>query len=148
MFQTYEPTASASGTAPRVADLRAQFERLNLDGFLVPRVDEHQGEYVAACSERLAWLTGFTGSWGVALILKESAHLFVDGRYTVQAPAQTDPAIFTIQSLIETPPSQWIPANMPSGSRIGSATAVTTNGVRGSTRCSGSECRWRRSPTS
>ncbi len=119
MFQTYETTASASGTAPRVVALRAQFDGLNIDGFLVPRVDEHQGEYVAACSERLAWLTGFTGSWGVALILKDAAHLFVDGRYTVQAPAQTDPAIFTIQSLIETPPAKWIPANMPSGSRIG-----------------------------
>ncbi len=119
MFQTYENTASGADAPARVAALRAQFDALQIDGFLVPRVDEHQGEYVAACSERLAWLTGFTGSWGVALILKESAHVFVDGRYTVQAANQLDGAIFKVEDLVGNPPSAFIPANLPEGTRIG-----------------------------
>ncbi len=119
MFQTYENTAGSADASARVAALRALFDGYNIDGFLVPRVDEHQGEYVAACSERLAWLTGFTGSWGVALILKESAHVFVDGRYTVQAANQLDGTIFKVEDLIGNPLSVFIPANLSTGARIG-----------------------------
>ena len=68
----------------RLADLRAAFGRQGLDGFVVPLADEHQGEYIARHSRRLAWLTGFTGSAGLALILAEKAALFTDGRYTLQ----------------------------------------------------------------
>ncbi len=119
MFQTFEDTANGQNSAARIAALRAHFEGLKIDGFLVPRVDEHQGEYVAAGSERLAWLTGFTGSWGVALILKSTAHVFVDGRYTVQAANQLDAATFKVEDLIGNPPTAFIPAKLPSGSRIG-----------------------------
>ncbi len=91
----------------------------DLDGFLVPRSDQHQGEYVAPGSERLRWLTGFAGSAGVALILRERAHIFVDGRYTLQVRSQVDLSIFTVESLVETPPPAWIGKNLGKGARIG-----------------------------
>ncbi len=119
MFQTYDSTTEANAAAPRMAKLRSLFDSLGIDGFLVPRVDEHQGEYVAARSERLAWLTGFSGSWGQALLLRNAAHVFVDGRYTVQASQQLDTALFKIEDLVATPPAKWIPDNLQSGARIG-----------------------------
>ena len=96
------PAASASGGCANGSSSEG------LDGFLVPRADEHQGEYVAPGSERLRWLTGFAGSAGVALILRERAHIFVDGRYTLQVRDQVDLSIFTLESLVETPPPAWI----------------------------------------
>ncbi len=108
MFQSFEVVSNPATGAPRVAKLRAELETLGLDGFLVPRADEHQGEYVPPRAQRLAWLTGFTGSAGVVLVLKNKAHLFVDGRYTLQAAEQTDPAVFTVESLVETPPPVWL----------------------------------------
>ncbi len=108
MFQSFEVTSNPATAAPRVARLRAELENLGLDGFLVPRADEHQGEYVPERARRLAWLTGFTGSAGVALIMKSKAYLFVDGRYTLQAAEQTDAEIFTIESLVDTPPPVWL----------------------------------------
>ncbi|MGB8818028.1 MAG: aminopeptidase P family protein, partial [Rhizobiaceae bacterium] len=119
MFQTYDSTNEANASAPRVAQLRSLFDTLAIDGILVPRVDEHQGEYVAARSERLAWLTGFTGSWGQALILQKSAHVFVDGRYTVQAAQQLDAAVFKVEDLVATPPAKWIPEHLRPGARLG-----------------------------
>ena len=92
----------------RVALLREELAARGLDGFIVPRADEHQGEYVPACGQRLAWLTGFTGSAGMAIVLTDRAALFVDGRYTLQAAAQVDPALFEIRHLIEEPPAQWL----------------------------------------
>ncbi len=71
--------------ADRLASLRGELARHGVQGFLVPRADEHQGEYVPASAERLAWLTGFTGSAGLAVVLPETAAIFVDGRYTLQA---------------------------------------------------------------
>lgn len=108
MFQSFEVVSNPATGAPRVAKLRAELESLGLDGFLVPRADEHQGEYVPPRAQRLAWLTGFTGSAGVVLVLKNKAHLFVDGRYTLQAAEQTDPAVFSVESLVETPPPVWL----------------------------------------
>ncbi|HEV7252281.1 MAG TPA: aminopeptidase P family protein [Mesorhizobium sp.] len=119
MFQTFDSESDATLAAGRIERLRRWLAEQALDGFLVPRADEHQGEYVAPSSERLHWLTGFSGSAGAALILKDSAHLFVDGRYGLQARQQTDPAIFTIQSLIETPPAEWIRKNLGKGARVG-----------------------------
>lgn len=119
MFQSFDALTDPQQGIDRVALLREQLASQGLDGFLVPRADEHQGEYVAACSERLQWLTGFTGSAGAALILEERAILFVDGRYTLQARAQVDTATFEIASLVETPPSKWLPANAQAGMRIG-----------------------------
>ncbi|APH72759.1 aminopeptidase P family protein [Aquibium oceanicum] len=119
MFQSFETVSDPSLAAPRVARLREWLGSKGLDGFLVPRADEHQGEYVPARAERLCWITGFTGSAGVALILADSAHLFVDGRYTLQAAAQVDSSLFAVESLIETPPPAWTGENAPEGLRLG-----------------------------
>ncbi len=85
-----------SETGARLAALRAELARRGLDGFVVPRADEHQGEYVAPASERLAWLTGFTGSAGAAVVLAERAAVFADGRYTLQVRDQVDTACFAV----------------------------------------------------
>ena len=82
MFQNFDDPASGAAGAKRLAALRRMLKDLNLTGFLVPRADEHQGEYVPPSAERLAWLTGFTGSAGFAVVLAEMAAIFVDGRYT------------------------------------------------------------------
>jgi Xaa-Pro aminopeptidase len=119
MFQSFDSVSDPSLAGPRVARLRAHLAGLGLDGFLVPRADEHQGEYVPARAERLRFITGFTGSAGVALILTDTAHLFVDGRYTLQAAQQADPAIFTVESLVETPPPAFMRENLAEGLAIG-----------------------------
>ncbi len=119
MYQTFDETNDPSQGAARVAALRAWLAESDLDGFLVPRADEHQGEYVPASAERLKWLTGFTGSAGTALVMAETAALFVDGRYTLQARQQVDPSVFTIESLVETPPPVWLKENAAAGVRIG-----------------------------
>jgi len=92
--------------------------QLGLDGLLVPRSDAFLGEYVPASAERLAWLTGFTGSAGLALVLRDRAFLFVDGRYTTQAAREVDPALWTLRHLIEQPPAETLRAEAK-GSRIG-----------------------------
>jgi len=119
LFQTFDEVSDPSVGAPRVAALRDWLAAKNFDGFIVPRADEHQGEYVAARSERLKWLTGFTGSAGVALVLPSRAVLFVDGRYTLQARQQVDPDIFSIESLITDPPPSWLKENAGKGFRLG-----------------------------
>ncbi|MBN9509882.1 MAG: aminopeptidase P family protein [Alphaproteobacteria bacterium] len=101
-----------------LADLRAELARRGLDGFLVPRADEHLGEYVPPAAERLAWLTGFTGSAGMAVVLAQRAALFVDGRYVLQAAAQSDAAVWERRHITEEPPPAWIAAAAP-GARIG-----------------------------
>ncbi len=118
MFQTFDVKADPSQGVERVRLLRAELARRGLDGFLVPRADEHQGEYVAPRSERLQWLTGFTGSAGVALVLADKTMVFVDGRYTLQAREQVDAGTFTIESLVENPPAKWLGENARSGTRI------------------------------
>ena len=103
-----------------------------LNGFIVPRADEHQGEYVPARSERLKWLTGFSGSAGVAIVLANRAVIFVDGRYTLQVRDQVDLDIFAIESLVENPPPEWIKANLGKGARIGFDPWLHTTGDIGS----------------
>jgi len=95
MFQSFERRTRPETVAPRLAALRAEMARLGLDAVLIPRADAWQGEYVAPRDERLAWLTGFSGSAGTAAILAAEAALFVDGRYTLQAAAETDTALIT-----------------------------------------------------
>src|SRR5690348_6463935 len=92
----------------RLARLRTELASRHLDGFIVPRADEHQGEYVPRRGQRLAWLTGFTGSAGLAIVLHDRAALFVDGRYTLQAVTQIDKESFEIRHLIEEPAAQWL----------------------------------------
>lgn len=119
MFQSFETVADPSQGVERVARLRAELKRRELDGFLVPRADEHQGEYVARRSERLQWLTGFTGSAGIALIMSDRAVIWVDGRYTLQVRDQTDLSLFSVESLVDNPPSKWVADNIARGRRIG-----------------------------
>lgn len=119
MFQSFDALTDPSQGVARVAKLRESMEAQGIDGFLVPRADEHQGEYVAKHSERLQWLTGFTGSAGAALALADRAILFVDGRYTLQARNQVDTSTFDIDSLVETPPAKWLGENASAGQRIG-----------------------------
>ncbi len=88
--------------------LRAALSAAGVDGFILPRADEHLGEYVAAGSERLAWLTGFTGSAGVAIVLEREAAVFSDGRYVLQLAAQTDGSLWSREHMIETPPESWL----------------------------------------
>ena len=102
----------------RLAAVRAELVRQELAGFIVPRADEHLGEYVPAGAERLAWLTGFTGSAGMAAVLADRAAVFTDGRYVLQLAAQTDAALWERQHLIETPPHAWLARHAAAG-RIG-----------------------------
>ena len=118
-FQSFEERAERGASAPRVAALRTELARRGLTGFIVPRSDRHQNEYVPACEQRLAWLTGFTGSAGIGIVLMERAILFVDGRYTLQAHEQADTSLFAIEHLIETPPHRWIEENLAPGDRLG-----------------------------
>ena len=101
--------------AERLGRLRKELCARGLEGFIVPRADEHQGEYVPPRGQRLAWLTGFTGSAGVAIVLSDRAALFVDGRYTLQAASQVDTGLFEIHHLIEEPPAQWVATALKPG---------------------------------
>jgi Xaa-Pro aminopeptidase len=103
----------------RLTKLRSELSRQGLDGFIVPRADEHLGEYVPAGAERLAWLTGFTGSAGIAVVLADKAAAFTDGRYVLQLAAQTDPDLWERRHVTEEPPSKWLAANAPAGAKIG-----------------------------
>jgi Xaa-Pro aminopeptidase len=118
-FQSFEDRTERATSAPRVAALRTELARRGLTGWIVPRADRQQNEYVPACEERLAWLTGFTGSAGAAIILMDRAVLFVDGRYTLQAREQVDTSLFAIEHLVETPPDRWIEQNLAPGDRLG-----------------------------
>src|SRR5215471_18155701 len=118
-FQTFDDPPEASESAARLAALRAELARRGLDGFVVPHADRYHNEYLPPSEERLAWLTGFTGSAGAAIVLAERAVLFVDGRYTLQARDQTDPKQFTIEHLVNRPPSAWIESNLKAGQKLG-----------------------------
>ncbi|HKF73566.1 MAG TPA: aminopeptidase P family protein [Stellaceae bacterium] len=106
-------------TAARVSALRAELARRGVHGFLIPRADEHQGEYVPARAKRLTWLTGFTGSAGLAVVLPDMAAIFVDGRYTLQAAAEVDGAVFVRRHFIDEPPAGWIATALKSGQVLG-----------------------------
>jgi Xaa-Pro aminopeptidase len=117
-FQSFDDPQPAE-TAPRVQALRAELARRGFTGFILPRADRHQNEYVPPSDERLAWLTGFTGSAGTAIVLPERAVLFVDGRYTLQAGQQLDPAVFSIVHIAETTPERWLESNLLAGAKLG-----------------------------
>ncbi len=103
----------------RLDALRTELARRGLSGFMVPRADEHQGEYVPPSAQRLAWLTGFTGSAGAAVVLRDCAAIFVDGRYTLQVQAEVDCARFQVRHLIEQPPARWLGETLAAGDRLG-----------------------------
>ncbi len=105
--------------AERLARLRAELARHGLEAFVVPRADEHQGEYVSAHADRLAWLTGFTGSAGMAAVGREKAAVFTDGRYTLQAEAEVDGTLYERRHLTGAPITQWIAETLSTGDRLG-----------------------------
>src|SRR5437899_674079 len=118
-FQTFEEPEGGVALTARLAAFREELARRKLTGFVIPRADQQQNEYVAPSEERLAWLTGFTGSAGLAVVLIEEAALFVDGRYTIQAAKQVDAKAWAVESLIDPPPESWVSAHLKAGDRLG-----------------------------
>ena len=118
MRQSFDETTDPSFGARHLPRVRAKMAEQGLDGLLVPHEDEHQNEYLPAANDRLAWLTGFTGSAGAGVVLKDRAAVFADGRYTVQVRAQVDPAQFEILSLENGGVAAWL-EQAPKGAVIG-----------------------------
>ncbi len=108
-----------SEAAGRLSALRAVLKSQGLDGFIVPKADEFQNEYVPAYADRLAWLTGFTGSAGNAVVLADKAALIVDSRYTLQAKAEVSQALYAVELFPQTKVSSWLAANAAKGAVIG-----------------------------
>lgn len=103
----------------RLDRLRAELARQGLDGFIVPHADEFQNEYLPPSAERLAWITGFTGSAGAAVVLKDRAAAFTDGRYTIQIHEQVDAGLFDIRHISDEPPKDWVAEHLGQGGRLG-----------------------------
>ncbi len=118
-FQTFEEPEGGVALSARLAAFREELIRRKLSGFVVPRADQQQNEYVPPSEERLAWLTGFTGSAGLAVVLLQEAAVFVDGRYTLQAAKQVDTKAWAVESLIDPPPESWLSAHLKAGDRLG-----------------------------
>ncbi|MDP2698611.1 aminopeptidase P family protein [Thalassospira sp.] len=102
----------------RLSRLRAYLAAKGIEGFVIPRADEHQGEYVPARAERLAWLTGFTGSAGAAVVMQNAAAIFVDGRYTIQVRQQVDRDLYEYRHLVDEPPVGWIHDHLKPGQKL------------------------------
>ena len=119
MFQSFEEISTPGVVPERVGALRRELKSRKLKGFLVPHSDEHQDEFLPPSAERLRWLTGFTGSAGGAIILDKAATLLVDGRYILQARAQTDTSLFEVLQAPEAKASRWLAQKLPKGGTIG-----------------------------
>jgi Xaa-Pro aminopeptidase len=119
MFQTFQLQSGPDHVAERVKALRALMSKSKLDAVLVPRADSHQGEYVPPSAERLQWLTGFSGSAGLAVVAKKAAVLLIDGRYTVQAKAETDTEVFEVSLLPRMRLVEWLLGTLGKGQTIG-----------------------------
>lgn len=119
MFQSFDEISEPGQGLARLSRLREEMAARGLDGFLVPRADAHQGEYVAPCDARLGWLTGFTGSAGFCAVLAERAAVFADGRYKVQLREQIDMAAFEPVDWPATTLADWLVSAAPAGSVIG-----------------------------
>jgi Xaa-Pro aminopeptidase len=115
MFQSFESHASPDQGPPRLRALRERLAAMGLAGFIVPRADVHQGEYVAARDERLQWLTGFTGSAGFCIVLPDVAGVFIDGRYRTQVKAQVDLGVYTPVHWPEVKPGEWVKEKLAAG---------------------------------
>ncbi len=102
-----------------MSQLRSELAKAGFAGFIVPRADEHQNEYVPANAERLRWLTGFAGSAGTAIVLRDSAALFVDGRYTEQVKNEADPSVFEFRQVPDDPPAEWLARHLNAGDKLG-----------------------------
>lgn len=119
MFQNFDPPPSDQDSAGRVAQLRDLMARLKVDAVLVPHADEFMNEYLPPSNQRLAWLTGFTGSAGLAVVGRKTAALFVDGRYILQAPKQVDTGVFEILQIPAAKPADWIDRHLKAGAVLG-----------------------------
>src|SRR5450432_2366539 len=119
VFQTFEEPESGVALTARLSAFREELARRKLTGFVIPRADQQQNEYVAPSEERLAWLTGFTGSAGMAIVLTQAAAVFVDGRYTLQAVKQLDAKAWSVESLIDPPLENWLTKHLKAGDRLG-----------------------------
>jgi Xaa-Pro aminopeptidase len=118
-FQTFEEPESGVALTARLSAFREELARRKLTGFVIPRADQQQNEYVAPSEERLAWLTGFTGSAGMAVVLTQEAAVFVDGRYTLQAAKQVDQKAWSVEPLVDPPPENWLARHLVAGDRLG-----------------------------
>jgi len=118
-FQTFDEPESGVALTARLSAVREELARRRLTGFVVPRADQQQNEYVPPSEERLAWLTGFTGSAGMAVVLTGEAAIFVDGRYTLQAAKQVDGKAWAVESLVDPPPEAWLAKHLKVGDRLG-----------------------------
>ncbi|MBA3577102.1 MAG: aminopeptidase P family protein [Sphingomonas sp.] len=116
-----------SSHADRLVALREQLKSDSLDGFVVPLTDEHMSEYIGSYAQRLAWLTGFEGSAGSAVVLPQEAAIFVDGRYTLQVRTQVDGKHWSYQSVPETSVADWLKEHSSEGARIGYDPWLHTN---------------------
>src|ERR1700716_2725737 len=114
-FQTFEEPESGVALTARLSAFREELARRKLTGFVIPRADQQQNEYVPPSEERLAWLTGFTGSAGLAIVLTQAAAVFVDGRYTLQAAKQVDAKAWSVEALIDPPPESWLGEQLIAG---------------------------------
>ena len=115
MLQGFKVDAVPEQGPPRLCALRSALGRAGYAGMVVPRADAHQGEYVAPRDDRLAWLTGFTGSAGLCVVLPDVAGVFVDGRYRTQVKVQVDLGVFTPVAWPETKPGPWIAEHLAEG---------------------------------
>ncbi|MBU1211341.1 MAG: aminopeptidase P family protein [Alphaproteobacteria bacterium] len=118
MFQIFDAASDPSLVAARIESLRRELAKRNIDALIVPRTDAHQGEYIPASEERLAWLTGFAGSAGTAIIAAKKAALFVDGRYTVQARSEVDTKVIDVVPMAEKTAEDWLAGELPEGARV------------------------------
>src|SRR6201991_401901 len=118
-FQTFEDPEGGVALTARLSAFREELLRRHLTGFVIPRSDSQQNEYVPPSEERLAWLSGFTGPAGLAIVQNTKAAVFVDGRYTLQAAKQVDTTAWTIQPLADPPPEYWLAAHLTAGDRLG-----------------------------
>src|SRR3569623_433625 len=119
MRQSFEQHAAPSFGPRHLPLIRKAMAEQGLDGFLVPHEDEHQNEYLPEANDRLAWASGFTGSAGAAVILKDKAAIFVDGRYTLQVRDQVDQQAFEIQNLEGDGVPKWLSSEVAKGQVIG-----------------------------
>ncbi len=118
-FQSFEDLGGPGPVAARVAALRSALAAQGLAGFVIPRADRHQNEYLPPCEERLLWATGFSGSAGFAVVLADAAALFVDGRYTEQAALQTDVSVFARVGAGEKAAQNWLRGRLKAGDALG-----------------------------
>jgi Xaa-Pro aminopeptidase len=119
MFQTFDSPPAGADTSERIAGLRELMAKAGIDALLVPHADEYMNEYLPPNAERLAWLTGFTGSAGLAVVARKTAALFVDGRYVLQAPKQVDTGVFEVLQIPEASLADWLGKALKAGGTLG-----------------------------